>query len=287
MFQEQLKPNTPSIESQWSPTVKTLLTKSRSESTGKTLTSRRVIALDHRHRRAADEIFISIIPILIAPLFLVFLFLEYDDVVIRSCPGFINRPWRVRKEYLVYSYGSSQLGGGGGGGVGGEVVASTRTLSVNKRHGGGGGSIHHGNGNGSSMKKTTNADLRSKRVSHNGSHYNVPTEATQQTSTTSSTTTTTTTTSSSSDADHEIDCLSAFHAVYHELQLIRSVRRRRDLLNVQPVSSSSKAQEAQFLYLGDVHAQLDQRASYRPTAYQPALIRHHHEVSFLLVVVFL
>ena len=171
----------------------------------------------------------------------------------RSCPGFINRPWRVRKEYLVYSYGSQQ---------GGEVDrASSRPLSVNKqRH----GNIHHGNG--SSMKKTTNADLRSKRVSHNGSHYNVPTEATQQT---------TTTTSSNNDAD-EIDCLSAFHAVYHELQLVRSVRRSRDL--VQQNTDSKTTQEVNFLFLGDVHPQLEQRASYRPTSYQPPLIRHHHEV---------
>lgn len=172
----------------------------------------------------------------------------------RSCPGFINRPWRVRKEYLVYSYGSQQSG---------EVLgsASSRPLSVNKqRH----ANIHHGNG--SSMKKTTNADLRSKRVSHNGSHYNVPTEATHQT-----------TTSSNNEAD-EIDCLSAFHAVYHELQLVRSVRRWRDLVQ-QNTDSKTKNSEVNFLYLGDVHPQLEQRASYRPTSYQPPLIRHHHEVS--------
>lgn len=93
----------------------------------------------------------------------------------------------------------------------------------------------------------------------------------------------------------EIDCLAAFHAVYHELQLIRTVRRPRDLLAHMDLPLGDKKknfhhpsadqQMQTLLFLGNIHPQLEQRASYRPTSYQPALVRHdHQEVSVFLVI---
>lgn len=141
----------------------------------------------------------------------------------------------------------------------------------------------HGNGSGRG-NKAGQADQRSaKRVSHNGSHHYPMSDA-----------------STANQRDEnmavldEIDCLSAFHAVYHELQLIRTVRRPRELLTeTQPVhhphESSlkmsknnkksyhhSSADQQTLLFLGNIHPQLEQRASYRPTSYQPALIRYEH-----------
>lgn len=131
----------------------------------------------------------------------------------------------------------------------------------------------HGNGSGRVNKIGGGGDQRSKRVSHNGSHHHAASSDFVM--------------SASGSAD-EIDCLAAFHAVYHELQLIRTVRRPKDLLaESHPVignkkkkpttSTSTSVHQQTLLFLGNIHPQLEQRASYRPTSYQPALVRHDHQ----------
>ena len=140
----------------------------------------------------------------------------------------------------------------------------------------------HGNGSGRGNKIGT--DQRSKRVSHNGSHHHHASSPDFVTSES--------TPSEASAPLDEIDCLDAFHAVYHELQLIRTVRRPMDLLAESASKSSIGNKKKNFqsatvdqqqmqtlLFLGNIHPQLEQRASYRPTSYQPALVRHQ-EVSF-------
>lgn len=180
----------------------------------------------------------------------------FFTVLCSSCPGYVSRPWRVRKEYLIYNYGTSESAT--------RAPPIERQITNNKRQ------------NASSRHNKANSDLRAKRVSHNGSHY-------QQHATES--------TPAPADANDEIDCLAAFHAVYHELQLVRTVRRQRDFLSGAPESTTHHHQqhkgkkkrhnEQSLLYLGNIHPHLEQRASYRPTSYQPPLVRHeHHEVRF-------
>ena len=166
----------------------------------------------------------------------------------RSCPGYVSRPWRVRKEYVIYSY----------------VDDKERERELIKRH--------SGNGHG---KRLTN-DLRPKRVSHNGSNYHG--ESNQQRHNDDDD-------AISNETLEEKDCLHAFQAVYHELQLIRTVRRslHADLIKLPTLDQkklhlklSAQDSSAQvYLYLGEIHPQLEHRASYRPTAYQPPLVRHH------------
>jgi hypothetical protein len=151
-------------------------------------------------------------------------------------------------------------------------------------------------GNGSGRGNKIGSDQRSKRVSHNGSHHHHHVSSSSSDFVTSSRPSDVAAASS----PDEIDCLAAFHAVYHELQLIRTVRRPRDLLLAESIplaqqKSSSGNKKKNFhhqppvdqpmqtlLFLGNIHPLLEQRASYRPTSYQPALVRHEHqEVSFI------
>lgn len=180
--------------------------------------------------------------------------------IIRTCPGYISRPWRVRKEYVIYNYVEAP-------------GPTPRTTTPEQQHH---AKRHHNNHHNGSSRKSTTPDLRPKRVSHNGSHHQhaVLSNEDEEANVSSSGDLT----PSGSVATEDIDCLSAFHAVYHELQLIRTVRRPRDLLNNSKKGNSDQT----LLFLGDVHPQLDQRASYRPTSYQPPLVRQH-EVSYNLL----
>ena len=63
----------------------------------------------------------------------------------------------------------------------------------------------------------------------------------------------------------DIDCLSALHAVFHELQLVRVQRRPRG-----PPDNRHPRYE---LLLGDVHSRPEFRNAYRPTAFQTPLLR--------------
>jgi hypothetical protein len=63
----------------------------------------------------------------------------------------------------------------------------------------------------------------------------------------------------------DIDCLSALHAVFHELQLLRVQRRPRG-----PPDDRHPRYE---LLLGDVHSRPEFRNAYRPTAFQTPLLR--------------
>ena len=56
------------------------------------------------------------------------------------------------------------------------------------------------------------------------------------------------------------------------------------LHNQKPLKTPQLAAQTQ-LYLGDVHPKLEDRASYRPTAYQPPLSRQHEVPSFIDFVV--
>ncbi|XP_046438475.1 protein APCDD1-like [Daphnia pulex] len=209
---------------------------------------------------------------------------EVMQRVNRSCPGYINRPWRVRKEYLIYNYGPAAAGDGKSAEPFNKPASVRSSSSDRHWMTASNGKRHNGSGRGNNNNKM-GADQRSKRVSHNGSHHSASTGGDFATP------------SDTSVALDEIDCLAAFHAVYHELQLIRTVRRPRDLLAESPQQSKSSssgsgnkkknfhhpvvdAQPMQtLLFLGNIHSQLEQRASYRPTSYQPALIRHDHQES--------
>lgn len=146
------------------------------------------------------------------------------------------------------------------------------TASNGKRHG-------NGSGRGNKVGGSSSADQRSKRVSHNGSHHHHASSSDFAPAETAA---------HQMAALDEIDCLAAFHAVYHELQLIRTVRRPRDLLaqTDSPLADKKKnynhhhsvdQQMQTLLFLGNIHPQLEQRTSYRPTSYQPALVRHDHQ----------
>lgn len=63
----------------------------------------------------------------------------------------------------------------------------------------------------------------------------------------------------------DMDCLSALHAVFHELQLVRIQRRPRG-----PPENRHPRHE---LLLGDVHSRPEFRNTYRPTAFQIPLLR--------------
>ena len=75
----------------------------------------------------------------------------------------------------------------------------------------------------------------------------------------------------------EVDCLNAFHAVYHELQLIKSVRKAKKFPKHKPDFAKNalfyETQPKMYLLLGDIHPHPEHRASYRPTSYQTALVR--------------
>ncbi|XP_026273849.1 protein APCDD1-like [Frankliniella occidentalis] len=66
----------------------------------------------------------------------------------------------------------------------------------------------------------------------------------------------------------DVDCLSALHAAFHELQLLRTQRRPHG-----PRSRAAAAAPRHELLLGDVHSRPDQRGTYRPTAFQVPLLR--------------
>ena len=72
----------------------------------------------------------------------------------------------------------------------------------------------------------------------------------------------------------DVDCLSALHAAFHELQLVRSQRRPHSPRPPPAASAAPKAPRSRHeLLLGDVHSRPDQRGSYRPTAFQVPLLR--------------
>jgi hypothetical protein len=66
-------------------------------------------------------------------------------------------------------------------------------------------------------------------------------------------------------ATEEVDCLSALHAVFHELQLVRVQRR--------PKGPPDNRHPRYELLLGDLHSRPELRNSYRPTAFQTPLLR--------------
>jgi hypothetical protein len=63
----------------------------------------------------------------------------------------------------------------------------------------------------------------------------------------------------------DMDCLSALHAVFHELQLVRIERRPKGLPGIRHPRHE--------LLLGDVHSRPEFRNTYRPTAFQTPLLR--------------
>jgi hypothetical protein len=63
----------------------------------------------------------------------------------------------------------------------------------------------------------------------------------------------------------DMDCLSALHAVFHELQLVRVQRR--------PKGPPDNRHPRYELLLGDLHSRPELRNSYRPTAFQTPLLR--------------
>lgn len=63
----------------------------------------------------------------------------------------------------------------------------------------------------------------------------------------------------------DMDCLSALHAVFHELQLVRLQRR--------PKGPPDNRHPRYELLLGDLHSRPELRNSYRPTAFQTPLLR--------------
>ena len=69
----------------------------------------------------------------------------------RSCPGYIMRPWRIHKEYVIYNYATEEWTA--------SEMHPERVKAVRKRH-----------SNGSGSKKLVNDVRPNKRVSHNGSH---------------------------------------------------------------------------------------------------------------------
>lgn len=189
----------------------------------------------------------------------------------------------MRKEYLIYNYGPAAAGDGKSAEPFNKPASVRSSSSDRHWMTASNGKRHNGSGRGNNNNKM-GADQRSKRVSHNGSHHSASASTGGDSVTPSD---------PSAVALDEIDCLAAFHAVYHELQLIRTVRRPRDLLAESPQSKSSPSggnkkknfhhppvdvQPMQtLLFLGNIHSQLEQRASYRPTSYQPALVRHDHQ----------
>nr|CAD7200598.1 unnamed protein product [Timema douglasi] len=63
----------------------------------------------------------------------------------------------------------------------------------------------------------------------------------------------------------DVDCLSALHAVFHELQLVRVHRR--------PPGPPDSRYPRHELLLGDLHSRPELRSQYRPTAFQTPLLR--------------
>lgn len=76
-------------------------------------------------------------------------------------------------------------------------------------------------------------------------------------------------------ATSDVDCLSALHAAFHELQLVRTQRRPHSPRpRPRDTPAAPKAPRTRHeLLLGDVHSRPDQRGSYRPTAFQVPLLR--------------
>jgi hypothetical protein len=63
----------------------------------------------------------------------------------------------------------------------------------------------------------------------------------------------------------DMDCLSALHAVFHELQLVRVQRR--------PKGPPDNRHPRYELLLGDLHSRPELRNFYRPSAFQTPLLR--------------
>ncbi|XP_013781743.2 protein APCDD1-like [Limulus polyphemus] len=104
----------------------------------------------------------------------------------RSCPGFVKKPWRSYKKYLVYSY-----------------------IEIN----------HHSKGN----------DVI--------------------------------------EVVEDIDCLMSLHVSLNELQLMRVEHRKPFHHRHRPRNMRTE------LFLGDIHTRYHQRERYRPTSYQPPLLK--------------
>lgn len=72
----------------------------------------------------------------------------------------------------------------------------------------------------------------------------------------------------------DVDCLSALHAAFHELQLVRTQRRSQGPhpRHARPAPRAPRTTRHELL-LGDVHSRPDQRGNYRPTAFQVPLLK--------------
>ncbi|XP_061188408.1 protein APCDD1-like [Saccostrea echinata] len=84
--------------------------------------------------------------------------------------------------------------------------------------------------------------------------------------------------SRNSHASKDYDCSFVFNLTFHELQLIRMEIQHHHVFSSTKYFRLVKARRARSdkeLFLGDVHTDIKQRASYRPTAYQAALKPAH------------
>nr|XP_011432770.1 protein APCDD1 [Crassostrea gigas] len=78
----------------------------------------------------------------------------------------------------------------------------------------------------------------------------------------------------SHDASRDFDCSFVFNLTFHELQLIRlEIQNHHVYSSIKyfRVVKAKRARTEKLLFLGDIHTDVKQRASYRPTAYQTAL----------------